>query len=122
MKFLIKRGPNCDEASVKTTIVMEKAILVTVIIEVAMVDNNVLSVSWSNVDNCEYHVEFDAYIVASADAKNSAIDTERNTISSGVNQKLVLMASTNLMIRLGSFTQVPLLLILDRSDLIIGKV
>ena len=37
IKLRSKRGPNCDEARVKATIVIEKAILVTVIIAPAMV-------------------------------------------------------------------------------------
>ena len=40
IKFRIKRGPNCDEASVSATMVIEKAILVTVIMEAAIVPSN----------------------------------------------------------------------------------
>jgi hypothetical protein len=95
MKFLIKRGPNCEEAKVSATIVIEKAILVTVIIDAAIVPN-----SERIADTFVLYTKGKCCLIENNDEASIQIvkmvmSMVLKTIAVGINQKLALIVSNN---------------------------
>ena len=110
MKFLMSLGPNCEDASVKTTSVIEKTVPATPIIALEMVDNILRAESELSTKKKRIQPSLEIVIELSKYTSEKANRTEKLIISTGRNQKVAPNSfqkkSIFFMLKIKSYTNV----------------
>ena len=88
MKFLISLGPNCEDASVKTTNVMEKTVPATPIIALEIVDKILRAESELSTKKKRTQPSLDILIELSKYTKLKDRTIDKPIIKTGRNQKV----------------------------------